>query len=252
MDAGETSGPIDAGADSGPSDAAAADGGLVTYVGCPSRPGVLFCDDFEVADPDYDHWSYAQVQTGSVVTGSVMRTQVLKKNGSWSLLAATIQQNGVFAQARLATLVLNHQSSGHAWLRSYNFVPSSVVVTSSLGLMVMSDDTAPYDGVELRLTPNSVALHATNVSPVAPESPREFPRNAWVCVELHVFIDPSQGYYEAYFDGELVLHSEKTSTVPAHGYSAAEVGIHYAPTGQDDAQVFVDDVYIGRSRIPCD
>lgn len=250
MDAGIIGTPIDAGVDAATSDAAAADSGI--YPGCPSMPGVLFCDDFEVADPDYEHWAYQTVQTGTITNGTITRTQALRHGGAWSLLAATTMVSGSSAQARQASLVLDHQKSGHAWLRSYNFVPSSVQISPNFALMVMSDDTFPWDGFELRLEATDILLNTTGAGQVRGSMPRAFPRNTWVCVELHVFVDPVAGYYEAYFDGDPVLQSGLVNTVPANGYSAAEVGIHYAPAGQPDAQVFVDDVAIGRSRIPCE
>jgi hypothetical protein len=251
MDGGMTGGPTDAGVDSGAGavDAAAADGGLITYDGCPSRPGVLFCDDFETADVNFTHWSY-----DTTTNGTVLRTQALRHGGEWSLLAATTQNtSSTFgAQARKATDVLNHQASGHIWMRSYNFVPSSVDVNKQFSLMIVSNTSQPYHGFEPRLLPGDIDLNTSGAGVVPSITmPTPFPRNQWVCVELHVFVDAVNGFYECYFDSVLAAKSGPVNTVPHDGYSVAEVGIHYAPPTQADAQVFVDDVYLGTSRIPC-
>ena len=249
MDAGIVGGPMDAGMEAGTPDAAAADSGVVTYPGCPSKPGVLFCDDFEVDDPDFKHWSYNTVTAGA----AVLRTQAFRHSGQWSMLAATQQTAGYSTQARKATLALNHQMSGHIWFRAYNLVPSSVDVNTLVGLMILSNTTSPTHGVEPRLIPGDIDLNTTGAG-VLPSlmMPTDFPRNQWVCVELHVCVDPVAGFYECYIDKALVAKSGFVNTVPIDGYTAAEVGIHYAPISQADAQVFVDDVYIGSSRIPCD
>jgi hypothetical protein len=211
---------------------------------------VLFCDDFETPDPGFDHWS-----NDTKTNGTVTRTQALTHGGSaWSLLAATTQvsSSSFGSEARKATYALGGRTSGHIWMRSYNLVPSSVDVNKQFSLMIFSNTDPPYHGVEPRLIPGDIELNTTGAD-VVPSlmGPTPFPRNTWVCVELHVFVDPVNGFYECYFDDTLVAKSGPVNTVPSGGYGVAEVGIHYAPPSQADAQVFVDDVYIGFSRIPC-
>lgn len=48
-----------------------------------------------------------------------------------------------------------------------------------------------------------------------------FPRDRWVCVEMHVFIDPIAGVYEAYLDAALALSSGMMDTTTANGTTAA-------------------------------
>jgi hypothetical protein len=125
----------------------AVDSGIVTYPSCPERPGVLFCDSFEAADPSFGHWDYA-----TVTNGTVNRSTAQAKTGAWSLLATTTQ--GTSAQARMASKVLDHQSSGDAWLRFYNWVPASVQVTSNFSVGILSEAEVPYDGFEPRIFPD--------------------------------------------------------------------------------------------------
>ena len=238
--------PGDAATDAGviepPSDAGDADGGTIAiWPKCPERPGVLFCDGFE--DPDMSRWAYPVFHNGTVTLASMpVRT------GTASLLAKT-EVAAPGTEARWATDVLAHQKSGDAWLRFYDWVPSTFTVTRHFSVGVMSEIEMPYMGFELRILPSLVDINATNgVFP----STLSFPRDQWVCVELHVFIDPNVGVYEAYLDGVLAVRSPPTNTLPAGGFTAAEVGVHYADPNQGPVAVYVDDVAVGTSRIPCD
>ena len=79
-----------------------------------------------------------------------------------------------------------------------------------------------------------------------------YAREQWVCVELHVYVDASEGYYEAYLDQTLAVRSSARDTTLANGYSIAEVGVHYAPSGQGPLELFLDDVVVSRMRMGCD
>jgi hypothetical protein len=245
-DAGEIQLPAEAGTDAevveGPSDAAAADGGpAVVHPLCPERAGMLFCDGFE--DPEFSRWKYTISHNGAV-TRSTEHT----RSGTTSLLATT-GPPAQLTEARWATDVLAKQKSGDAWMRFYNWVPSEVVVTQHFSVGVMSESAVPYDGFELRILPTLVDINASNRIYPGTVS---FPRDRWVCVEMHVKIDASAGEYEAYLDGALAVRSPPVNTLPADGFTAAEVGIHYAGPSQGPVEVYVDDVVVGRSRIPCD
>jgi hypothetical protein len=239
-DAGEIEVPTDAGTDAG--GAAAADGGgPVVSPLCPERPGMLFCDGFE--DPNFSRWKYQVSHNGTLT-----RSTVHAHSGTTSLLATT-GPPAQLTEARWATEALAKQKSGDAWMRFYNWVPGTVVVTEHFSVGVMSETPTPYGGFELRILPSLIDLNATNG---VFQGAVSFPRDRWVCVELHVFIDPSAGVYEAYLDGALAIRSPPTNTLPADGFTAAEVGVHFAGPSQGPVEVYVDDVVVGTSRIPCD
>jgi len=241
-DAGGIEVPRDAGATEVPADAGNPDAGTVVISPlCPERPGVAFCDGFE--DPDFSRWEYPVEHNGMLT-----RSTAHAHSGTTSLLATTGPPTEG-TEARWATVALANQKSGDAWMRFYDWVPGTVVVTQHFSVGVMSEITMPYEGFELRIRPSLVDINASNT--VFPGT-LEFPRDRWVCVELHVRIDPSAGIYEAYLDGMLAVRSPPLNTVPADGFTAAEVGIHYADPAQGPVQVYVDDVAVGTSRIPCD
>jgi hypothetical protein len=246
LDAGLTD-PLDAGSDAG-TDAGAADSGVVASQKCLERPGALFCDSFEAPDPDFMLWSYE-----ALTNGTVARSTTRARTGQWSLRSATTQ--GAGTQARLATLELNKQMSGDAWVRFYNWVPSSVEIQQHFSIGIISEEDPPWNGFEVRiLNGDIVDLNTASalvvVDGVTPKV--TYTRDAWVCVEMHVFIDAIAGFYEAYLDSTLAVRSPMTDTTTASGYSAAEVGVHYAPTDQGPVELFVDDVVVARSRIGCD
>lgn len=227
--------------DSATPEAGEADGGK-TSVLCPDDPALLFCDGFENLRLE-DTWDSSTVQNGSAT-----RVTDFKRTGVASLQVTTdsLMQG---AWARLATEVLNKQRSGHAWMRSYTWLPGSAKVMPYFSLGAMSENVQPYDGFELRLRPAHVEISATGGvwgSMMVP-----FPRDRWVCVELHAFIDPAVGFYEVYFDETLVVTSALHDTQPADGLTTAEVGIHDAAPMQPATEVYVDDVAVGGARIPC-
>jgi hypothetical protein len=239
-DAGTIDTRPDAGATEVP-DAGNLDAGPVTSPLCPERPGVAFCDGFE--DPDFTRWEYPVENNGTLT-----RSTAHAHSGMTSLLATT-GPPAAGTEARWATIALANQKSGDAWMRFYNWVPGTVVVTQHFSVGVMSEIVMPYRGFELRIRPSVVDINASDT--VFPGT-LEFPRDRWVCVELHVLIHPSAGIYEAYLDGMLAVRSPPVNTLPADGFTAAEVGVHYADPAQGPVEVYVDDVAVGTSRIPCD
>jgi hypothetical protein len=115
----------------------------------------------------------------------------------------------------------------------------------------MTEAAMPYDGFEFRILPMSVDINSS--SGVFPGMPmKTFPRDRWVCVELHVSIDATDGLFEAYLDGVLAVTSGHVKSLPADGFTAAEVGVKYAGAMQGPVEVYVDDVAVARTRIPCE
>jgi len=229
----------DDGGDDREDDGGAADGGRSEF--CPERSGAIFCDGFE--DPAFARWSYPVITNGTLA-----RSTDRKRTGDASLRATT-GAPGLENQARYATNELGALKSGDLWMRYYYFVPGSVVVTSHFSAGVMSELQEPYAGFSLIVRAARVDL-STMAGSV--EGTIAFPRDRWVCVELHVKIDPTAGLFEAYLDEELAVRSGAVNSVPAAGFRNAEVGIHYAEETQGPVEAFVDDVVIGRTRMGCD
>jgi hypothetical protein len=234
------SGSVDSGSiDSGSIDSGSIDSGPASL--CPEQPGTIFCDGFE--DPTFSRWAFNVVSNGTL-TQSTTRF----RSGAGSLRATTGAASMGNA-ARYATDTLASQKAGDIWLRYYYYVPSSTVVTSHFSAGVISEIVPPYFGFALLVLPTRVEIGASGTFY---QGTVTFPRDRWTCVELHVQIDPTAGIFEAYLDGTLAVRSSPTNTLPTDGYTSAEVGIHYADASQGPVEVYVDDVSVANTRLPCD
>ena len=221
------------------SDAAVGDGGPTNF--CPDGSAALFCDGFE--DPTFSRWSFKVLSNGTLT-----RSTTRSRTGAGSLRATTGAASAGTA-ARYATEVLARQMSGEIWLRYYYYLPSSTLVNTFFSAGVVSEISPPYDGFALIVHATRVDIAALGITYTGT---LQFPRDRWTCVELHVQIDPTAGIYEAYLDGMLAVRSSPTDTLPADGYTSAEVGVHYADVAQGPLDVYVDDVVVANTRIACD
>ncbi len=208
---------------------------------CLERDDALFCDGFE--DPDFAQWDYTAIENGTVT-----RSTARVRTGAASLRATT-GASGQTNYARYGARVFDHQTSGDIWLRYYYFVPSSTAVSTMFSSGLVGEIEPPYFGFSLTIRPDRTDIAAANT---LYRSSTPFPRDRWTCVELHVKIDSSSGYFEAYFDGDLAIKSPNTDTVPDMGYTNVDLGIHYTDPGQGPVEVFVDDVVAGNQRVGCD
>lgn len=236
-------------AEAGLDDAAVTDGGDAASDGsvdnthmCPENPDWLFCSGFE--PNDLSRWGYK--------LGLCETQDVIKRSGDHALSART-QPPGDIEARWAAEDVLRGQTSGDIWMRSWYYLPSSVMIDTHFSLGIISDIEPPYNGFELRVLSTGVAINYSvgNVESLSPISSTQFPRDRWVCVELHVLIDASEGVYEAFLDLDPVARVTPVDTLPDNGFGVAEIGIHYAPPSQGPVQVYIDDVVVANSRVPC-
>lgn len=241
---GAVQGPMDSGIDSGSTDpgddagAEPADGGAIDP--CPDRSDALFCDGFE--DPAFSRWSYAVVTNGTVTRST---TRVHSGAGS---LRATTSLSEEHSFARYGVRVFDHQKSGEVWLRYYYYLPSSSDVDATFSSGLIAEIEPPYFGISLLIRPDGLDL---STGSTFIRSTNVFPRDRWVCVELHVQIDAVAGIAEAYLDGSRLVRSSAMKTLPSNGYTNIDVGVHYTNPGQGPVEVFVDDVAAGDQRVGC-
>jgi len=132
---------------------------------------------------------------------------------------------------------------------SYYYLPSSSNVTTTFSTAVVSEIEPPYFGFSLVVGAARVEIGA--LDKLYPGT-LAFPRDHWTCVELHVTIDPAQGLFEAYLDGQLAARSPAIDTQPDQGYTVLDAGIHYTDVAQGPVEVYVDDVVAGNLRVGCD
>lgn len=224
-DAGST----DAGADGGPEDM------------CPERDDAEFCNGFE--QPNFGGWGYPVQDNG--MTEQTMSPSPVRTD-AFAMRAYTFSA-GVKSKARRGVEAFNHLKSGEIWLRYYYYLPTSSVITTYFSSGVMSELQDPYFGFSLVIRPDGLDLASGNDFQ---RTTNVFPRDRWVCVELHAVI-AAPGMFEAFLDDGTNITMDMPNTIPATGFSAIEVGIHYTDPDQGAMEVFVDDVVASTARVGC-
>ena len=244
-DSGMTdSGTMDAGSiDSGISDPGTTDPvNPIWTEDCPGVPSVLFCDDFEGSLAKWDY----QVH----VRGSTAVTTDYKRAGSYSLRAGTsASTQTVQSQARRSVKAFGHRKAGNLWARYYYYLPSSVTLTDKFSSGVISEYEDPFFGFSVLIYPDGVGIESGSTSRKI--STTIFPRNQWVCVEMHVLVDASEGLFEFFMDGAQIAAISGLDTLPNQGYTTFEVGVHYANLNQGPITTYTDDVKLGTTRLGC-
>jgi|GEM_PF-2258526 len=238
--------PLDSGSDSG-SDASVTDPGTTDPVeakwteDCPNMPGVLFCDDFEDGLAKWDYPVH--------VRGTTAVSTDAKHAGSYSLRSTTsASTTNQQAQARHGVKVFGHRKSGNLWARYYYYLPSSVTLTDKFSTGVISEYEDPWLGFSVLIFPDGIGLESRDTSRKISTT---FPRNEWVCVEMHVVVHATAGVFEFFMNGDPVVGLSGINTVPAMGYTSFEVGVHYANFGQGAITSYTDDVKLGTARLGC-
>lgn len=248
------SGMTDSGAiDSGVQDAGAVDSSLpdpgttdpvdpAWTADCPDEPGVLFCDGFENG---LGMWGHLHMRGSTAVSMDFERT------GSYSMRASTsASTSNEQSQARRSVQVFGHRKSGELWARFYYYLPSSVVLTRKVSISVISEAEPPWLGFSVLITPTGLGLESLATERTI--SLTQFPRDQWVCVEMHVLVaPPSEGVFEYFLNGARIIGANM-NTIPNQGYTNFELGVHYADYNQGSVTAYSDDVKLGTRRIGCD
>jgi hypothetical protein len=244
------SGTVDSGTrDSGTTDSGTTDSGTTTSEvdprwteDCPGVPSILFCDDFE---DSLVKWSYPVH-----VRGSTAVTTDYKRMGSYALRASTSASTATEqSQARRGVRAYGGRKSGDLWARYYYYLPSSVTLSNRFSSGVISEYADPFFGFSLMIYPDGVGIESGAIS--RKTTTTTFPRDQWVCVEMHVQIHASAGLFEFYMNGSPAIALKNLDTLPEQGYTSFEIGVHYAPFNEGAITVYADDVKLGTSRVGC-
>ena len=74
----------------------------------------------------------------------------------------------------------------------------------------------------------------------------------WQCIEVHVVQSDTDGSVEVFVDGTSVLLQTGFGTRPAGGYGMIGAGITYSSPAQVPLELYLDELAIGTTRLPCD
>jgi hypothetical protein len=229
--------PIDAHLDA-PSAEPACD---VTY------PDAIFCDGFEWDYPlERGAWGWEFVVDGSLETTEDPPAAVGMRS-----LRSTI--GGRNHAAALGVIFARSVLEGDLWIRGYFRIGADVEVGVLSLAYVTSVDLAIGIALQLHAGGNVGAWLGTIEPPDYLTTTAPFPRDRWVCLQLHIVVDDIAGAVELFVDDTMVGSRTGMDSVPLArgGLGAMVAGIEYAGIGQGAGVVHSDDIVVGTTRVPC-
>lgn len=241
VDAGGADAGADAGTDAGARDAGTPDAGA-GETGCDGPlASAVVCDGYE-SDPG--PWSGATERSGSLE-----RSTTFSAVGAYSLHPETTAVNG---QAAVRADGLGPFNDGDLWVRTNIYVPASASIFDFTFLYVGSV-VMPYQGVSLGIGRDGRAgAYSTISSTYVSDFDRLiFPRDRWVCFELHVAVSETAGAVEVYMDGALAASRTALDTLPIGEFTYAATGIDYTDPTQGPLEIYLDEYALSRARLPC-
>lgn len=237
-DSGLDAGPLPF--DGGPPDSGPPDAGPPTE--CEGAlSGAIFCDGFEDG-PGFDAWTSG----GATTDGTLTWVEDVVYRGRGALRAETTVAGGT---ARLRTTTSPGVSSGDYWFRAYLRFPSEVILdhfdfgysgpSTGGGVSYYIADDRPRLWLNETMTPvGTMAL---------------LPRDSWVCLQYHLTISDTEGALEIFVDGVLARSVDAIDTSPGAAYDRLGIGITYTDVSQPQPLVvYVDEIAVGTSPLPCD
>jgi hypothetical protein len=229
---GEAPDATDAGRDAAPPDA-----GPDETACDDALSGAIVCDGFE--DGAFAAWD-----TVVEIDGATDRVSTPVYRGTGALHGTVTAPDG---QAGVG-VGLDPIASGTVWLRGYWFLPSTVPI-GHVSFLYFYEALDPFDGVGVGVAdPGGLWLYS------APDTYLEtgvtLPADRWFCVQVRIDVADAGGSVEVFVDGRSEARATDIDSLPAAGYTSLTVGLERARISP--AEVFADEVALGRSELPCD
>lgn len=242
-DGAKDAGPEDGAAGDAPVDAPPPDAGPDESVCDDALSGAVFCDGFEDG-AGFAAWDMVGTTDGTVdwVTDRVYR-------GGGAMRAEITAAGG---KARVLSYSVPSLRSGDLWMRAYFYLPSGYAY-SGFNLVAFHEETDPWHGMTYAVG-STARPYIWFDEPYYGESAPALaiPRDRWTCLQLHIVLSDTAGSVRAYVDGALAVSFDAVDTTPAGGYDNMFAGITYAKPTQGNVVVYVDEIAVGTSPLPCD
>lgn len=230
--------------DTGPADAPPPDAGFDAGLSPTACDGPLsaaiFCDGFEDG-PGFAAWTSGPTARDGAVTWV---EDVVYRGGGALRAEITASRGYAFVRTDTSPAV----GSGDYWFRAYVRFPSGVALThfnfgysapsGTAGVSYYIQDGRPYAFMEETMT-----SHPTTVM---------LPRDVWICLEYHLVVSDTDGAVEIFVDGVSARSMTGVDTLVDAAYDRLAAGITYSASKQGPTTMYLDEVAVGTSRLPCD
>ncbi len=138
---------------------------------------------------------------------------------------------------------------GDLWTRAYLYVPASA--PNNFTAFALDETHAPYYGVSFGIhVDGRTFLRTGGPAPTRSYGP-QFPRDEWVCFEMHIDIGNSGGA-DLFLDGASVGSISGRDTRFGSKYGTVKAGVIWSPSNGPGIEFFSDEVAVSRTRIGCD
>lgn len=238
-DGGAPDAGTDAGSDAG-SDAGEADAGRPDSECDGTLSDAIFCDGFDDAS-GFTAWSGGTSETD----GNVSRVTDPVYRGSGALRAETTATAG---DAFLRSGSLTTVGSGPYWLRFYAYFPASSPLSHADVAAIYSSTSSTDSAVFVYTDTARLWIGETETTVTSTDT---LPRDTWTCFQVRLAVSDTDGEAELFMDGTS-LGSVATDTRPGSGYDGLAAGITYSADSQEPTVVYLDEIAVGTSPLPCD
>lgn len=226
--------PVDTGADAGH------DAGMPGDTGCGAElAAALVCDGFE-SEPG--PWTARSERSGTVVSDSL---QALR--GTRAMHPRTTAGGG---EASRRVDALGPFTSGELWVRISTFLPAGAAEDNFTWFSI-GETSPPYAGLSLGMGASVIGSYSTISGDWVSNDTLTVPYDTWTCLELHVAISDTAGSIEVYENGTLGASTTGIDTLPATGFTSFSIGIDYTDAAQPPLELWLDEVALSRTRLPC-
>lgn len=206
---------------------------------CAQAPGVIFCDGFD--DPGLGAWP---VRFGSDPVGRVT-DRVYRGDGA---LHATGGPGDI-----LGVEVRGLPDPGtDLYMRVYVYLPTGAEQTNTQVLFAGQADP-PNHGVAIGIRPPGIPYVYSNTAVIGVSAETAtVPSDTWTCLQGHVVISDTDGVIETYVNGTLDAQVTGLDTRASSPYVQLAAGVTWSHNGTLGPNVWIDEVAIGTSPLPCD
>lgn len=186
-------------------------------------PTVWFSDGFE---DGFNPWTGVQI-TGE--ENDIAVSSIRAKVGTHSAMVL-VNEAEVADKAYCYKGPFGSVGAGnHLWASAWLWFSTGFNCEAGFNFIQMHENTGAYKGFIVQMLDNEVLKinDGINSASYDQESPIAVPTNRWVPLELHIWVDNSDGIVELWQDKVMVIQQTGIDTLPATNYARFAIGLLY-------------------------